>query len=212
MKKLAVLFLLIGKIAFADSPLTSIDFYKAYLNVHMVKKAKASKGKMTAEIMAFLVDEHNQQTEKLAIINALGWNHKHLNSENYKEYIIKAKNYNSEFGGKYTAFLYNASAPELLYYSYMKAMENYGQPLMVFDYLERALEMEPKNLNIILIYELIKSQVLFEINEKDLAKEKIKSVIIGLSKKESVDSLNIYALRYFFKYFNFADNKNSLHH
>ena len=201
MKKLAVLFLLVGKIAFADSPLTSIDFYKAYLNVHMVKKAKASKGKMTAEIMAFLVDEHNQQAEKLAVINALGWNHKHLNSENYKEYIIKAKNYNSEFGGKYTAFLYNASAPELLYYSYMKAMENYEQPLMVFEYLERAMEMEPKNLNIILIYELIKSQVLFEINEKDLALKKINSILKEFEINTNRSNLNTDALVHFYNFF-----------
>ena len=123
MKKLAVLFLLVGKIAFADSPLTSIDFYKAYLNVPMVKKAKASKGKISSGILGFLTDKENQQAEKLAMINALGWKHKNVNSKVYRDHIIKTKKYKSEFGDHYTAFLWNATAEELLFYFSLKAKE-----------------------------------------------------------------------------------------
>lgn len=201
MKKLAVLFLLVGKIAFADSPLTSIDFYKAYLNVPMVKKAKASKGKISSEVLGFLTDEENHQADKLAVINALGWNHNNANSEVYRDHIIKTKKYKSDFGDHYTAFLWNATADELLYYSYMKAMENYRQPLMVFEYLDKAIKKEPTNLNIRLIYELIKSQVLYEIQEKDLAQKNIDSALRALKKTEHKSNLNIKALEYFESYF-----------
>ncbi len=199
-KSLSVLFILFSQVVLADSPLTSIEFYRAYLGNPMIEKAAVSKGKITSEILGFLTDEENQQAEKLAVINALGWNHNNTNSKVYRNHIIKTKNYKSEFGGKYTAFLWNASASELLYYSYMKAMENYSQPLFVFEYLDKAIKKEPKNLNIRLVYELIKAQVLYEINEKDLANENIKAILIKLDNNES--NVNIEALTYFQEYFN----------
>jgi len=202
MKKLAVLFLLVGKIAFADSPLTSIDFYKAYLNVPMVKKAKASRGKMTPEIMAFLVDEENQQAEKLAVINALGWNHKYRNSKRFRNYIIKTKRYRSDFGGKYTAFLWNATANELVFYAYLSALENYGQPLDALEYLEKAMEKAPQDLNAKLVYELIRGQVYYETGDRLLAKKNINKVLKAYSETESDMHFDMIALRYFYDFLN----------
>ena len=203
MKKLLLLLLLIGKIAFADSPLTSIDFYKAYLNIPMVKKAKASKGKMTLEIMAFLVDEHNHQVEKLAVINALGWNHKYRNSKRFRNYIIKNKRYRSDFGGKYTAFLWNATANELLYYAYLIALENYGQPLDALEYLEKAMEKAPKDLNIKLVYELVRGQVYYGTGDRLLAKKNINKVLKAYSEIESDTQFDMSALRYFYDFLNY---------
>lgn len=200
-KTLSVLFILFSQVVLADSPLTSIEFYRAYLGNPMVEKATVSKGKISSEVLGFLTDEENHQDEKLAVINALGWNHNNANSEVYRDHIVKTKKYKSDFGDHYTAFLWNASADELLYYSYMKAMENYRQPFMVFEYLDKAIVKEPSNLNIRLIYELIKSQVLYEINEKNLAKKRVRLVLIDFPKKGNDTSLNNNALEYFFKYF-----------
>lgn len=200
-KTLPVLFILISQVVLADSPLTSIEFYKAYLGNLMVEKATVYKGKISSEVLGFLTDEENHQDEKLAVINALGWNHNNANSEVYRDHIVKTKKYKSEFGDHYTAFLWNASAEELLYYSYMKAMENYRQPLMVFEYLDKAIKKEPSNLNIRLIYELIKSQVLYEIQEKNLAQKNIDSALRALKKTEHKSNLNIKALEYFESYF-----------
>ena len=44
MKKLLILILLISQYTFADSPLTSTDFYKAYMDVPLIKKTTNSTG------------------------------------------------------------------------------------------------------------------------------------------------------------------------
>jgi hypothetical protein len=185
----------------ADSPLTSINIHKAYLEYPIVKSAVDSDGRLSKQLMVYLLDDTKPQPIKLAIINAIGWNHKNKNSRSYRNQIIKTKSYTSEFGGKYTAFLWNATAEELLFYSYMKAMENYSQPLMVFEYLDKAIKKEPSNLNIRLIYELIKAQVLYGIQEKDLAQKNIDSALRALKKTEHKSNLNIKALEYLESYF-----------
>ncbi len=42
MKKLFILILLISQYTFADSPLTSTDFYKAYIDVPLVQEGKST--------------------------------------------------------------------------------------------------------------------------------------------------------------------------
>ena len=69
MKKLLILILLISQYTFADSPLTSTDFYKAYMDVPLVQKALNSKGKITNEIMLFINSDTNPLEIKLAITN-----------------------------------------------------------------------------------------------------------------------------------------------
>ncbi|GGE09157.1 hypothetical protein [Psychroflexus salis] len=186
---------------FADSPLTSINIHKAYLEYPIVKSAVDSNGRLSKQLMSYLLDDTKPQPIKLAIINAIGWNHKNKNSRSYRNQIIKTKNYTSEFGDKYTAFLWNATAEELLFYSYMKALENYWQPLMVFEYLNRAIEKDPKNLNIRLIYELSKSQVLYEINEKGLAQKNINKVLEQFKNNKSRSNLNQNSLLYCYDFF-----------
>lgn len=201
MKLLPLLFIMLCQFMFADSPLTSINIHKAYLEYPIVKSAVDSDGRLSKQLMSYLLDDTKPQPIKLAIINAIGWNHNNKNSKAYRNKIIKTKNYTSEFGDKYTAFLWNATAEELLFYSYMKALENYWQPLMVFEYLNRAIEKDPKNLNIILIYELSKSQVLYEINEKGLAQKNINNVLEQFKNNKSRSNLNQNSLLYCYDFF-----------
>lgn len=58
---------------FAQSPLTGIDFYKAYLDVPIVKKASTSNGLMSEEMMDYIFKKSNPAEVKYAIVNALGY-------------------------------------------------------------------------------------------------------------------------------------------
>ena len=201
MRLLLLLLVMNCQFMFADSPLTSIEIHKAYLKCPIVKSAVDSDGKLSNQLMDYLLDEGKPESIKLAVINAIGWNHNNSNSKYYRNKVIKTKKYTSEFGDKYTAFLWNASAEELLLYSYMKALENYQEPLMVFEYLNKAIKKQPKNLNIKLIYELIKSQVLYEINEKKLAQKNTNRILDIFENENKESLLNQNSLLYFYDFF-----------
>ena len=100
MKKLFILILLISQYTFADSPLTSTDFYKAYIDVPLVQDALKCKGKITNEMIEYIYNDTNPLEVKLAIINAIGWNVKGLkNSQTFFKYVMNKKNYKTDFGG-----------------------------------------------------------------------------------------------------------------
>ena len=85
--------LLIIQPVFADSPLTSTEFYKAYSNQTIVILAAKSEGKLTNEVLAYLLLEENPVAIKLAVINALGWElNKKKNHQKFINDLIKKKN------------------------------------------------------------------------------------------------------------------------
>jgi hypothetical protein len=159
MKKLLILILVISQYTFADSPLTSTEFYKAYMDVPLVQKALNSKGKITDEIIKYIYADTNPLEIKLAIINAVGWKFKGLkNSRKLFEYIMKKKKYKVDFLGKQTAFYVNATSDELICYSYMKALDNYFDVSYALDVAGKALKKSPKSFAVNMIYNLIKAQ------------------------------------------------------
>ena len=95
MKKLILIFsLLILSIVpgFADSPLTSTDFYRAYLDVPIVKEAADHPNKLTKEMMQYLYDDKNPLYIRIALINAVGWNFDGLSTFNdYFDYCMNAR-------------------------------------------------------------------------------------------------------------------------
>ena len=166
MKKLFILILLISQYTFADSPLTSTDFYKAYLDVPLVQKALNSKGKITNEMMAYINSETNSLEVKLAIINAIGWNVKgNKSSKLYFKFVMNKKKYKSDFGGDSTAFNWNATADELICYAYMKALDNYFDVSDAFEVAGLALNKNPNSFAVNMIYNLIKAQGLISYGE-----------------------------------------------
>ncbi len=78
MKKLLILIILISQYTFADSPLTSTDFYKSYIDVTLVQDALKCNGKINNEMLEYIYEEKNPLEIKLALINAVGWNVKGL--------------------------------------------------------------------------------------------------------------------------------------
>ena len=71
---LSVVTLLFSLKGYADSPLTSTDFYVAYLDIPLVKAAADNPNVLTDEMMAYLYDDSNPLDVKMALINAVGWN------------------------------------------------------------------------------------------------------------------------------------------
>jgi len=168
MKKTLLLLLLTFSIncVFADSPLTSTDFYKAYLDLSLVQEASLSKGKITNEMMEYLDKEANPLDVKLAIINAIGWDHKGvMNSKMYFMHVMNKKKYKSDFGGDFMAFKWNATRDELICFSYLKGLDNYFDVVDAFEIAEEALRKSPNSFAVNIIYNLIKAQGLTAYNE-----------------------------------------------
>ena len=64
---------LISVMAFAQlSPLTEVEFYKAYLDVPIVQTASLANGKISNEMLDYIFKKSNPKDIKYAIINALG--------------------------------------------------------------------------------------------------------------------------------------------
>ena len=56
----------------ADS-ITSTTISKAYKNSKIIQVASKAKGKLTDELMDYLIDKRNPIELKMALINELGW-------------------------------------------------------------------------------------------------------------------------------------------
>ena len=168
MKKIFLILLTIFCLnsVFADSPLTSTDFGNAYLDIPIVQKAFVSKGSITNEMMDYIEDDANPLGVKLAIINSLGWDHKGVMlSKIFLMYVIKKKNYQSEYNNDYLAFKYYATRDELICYAYMKALDNYFDVVDAFEIAGEALRKSPDSFAVNMIYNLIKAQGLTSFGE-----------------------------------------------
>lgn len=166
MKKLLILIILISQYTFADSPLTSTDFYKSYMDVTLVQDALKCKGKINNEMLEYIYEEKNPLEIKLALINAVGWNVKGLsNSRKYFKFVMNKRKYKSDFGGEYTAFNWNATADELIYYAYMKALDNYFNVSDACEIAGLAVKKNQNSFAVNMIYALIKAQGLASFNE-----------------------------------------------
>lgn len=177
MKKLLILIILISQYTFADSPLTSTEFYKAYMDVPLVQEALNSKGKITDEIIEYIYADTNPLEIKLAIINAIGWKVRGLtNSQKFFKFVMNKKNYKTDFGGDYMAFKWYATRDELVCFSYLKAMDNYFELADAFDIASEAQRKYPESFAVNMIYNLIKAQGLTAYGESCYASNTFSSL------------------------------------
>jgi hypothetical protein len=168
MKKTLLLILFIFSInsVFADSPLTSSVFCQAYMDIPIVQEAFKSKGKITNEMLEYIDEDINPLDVKLAIINAIGWEHDGVKiSKMFFMYVMNKKKYKEDLGGDYTAFRWYATSDELICYAYMRAMDNYFDVVEAFDIAGDALKKSPDSFAVNMIYHLIKSQGLTAFGE-----------------------------------------------
>ena len=157
MKKLLIIIVFTFSInsVFADSPLTSTDFYKAYLDVPLVVKVSKSNGVLTTEVFDYLNSKSISIDKKIAVINALKWNikGKHNATLYLKKLLMLHKDYTP-------ANFYNkANAEELICYAYLKAMDNYFDVKKASLFSTRANNRNPNSYAIAIINKLITSQI-----------------------------------------------------
>ena len=172
-----VIFLFINNSLFADSPLTYTDFYKGYMDVPEVKKALELKGYLSHDLMKYIANDTNQLDVKLAIINAIGWDHKNDNSLTLLHFLYATKKYNSEFRfSKYASLTYCGSAHDQICYAYLRALDNYLDVIDAYELSAIALKKSPNSFAINLISNLIKSQVLVSIDESCYAYSQFSSI------------------------------------
>jgi len=122
MKNIITLLLLLSFChnSFADSPLTSTNFYKVY-NDPTIDKFIQARGKINEELCTLLLKKETPLEIKIAGINALGWKLTgQNNAEVFLKYLVSKKYYQDK-----NNFLKNSNAEDLILYTYMLAMDNY---------------------------------------------------------------------------------------
>jgi hypothetical protein len=148
--------LLISQNIFADSPLTSTAFSKAYKDSKIVQLASQAEGKLNKELMDYLIDKKNPIELKVALINELSWDFNGKNnSELFSEYLKKNKVKN----------INKASADILICYAYLKAFDNYFEVDEAITYAQKAkAKNKKKSYTINIICALIEAQKAMDSN------------------------------------------------
>jgi hypothetical protein len=140
--------------SFADSPLTSTDFSKAYSDEKMVILASEKHGLLTDALTAYLASDENPVGIKMAIINQLGWEQENRdNALTFLNYLIKFRGYmdKADFRNRGKDF-------ELLCYAYMKSMDNYFEVDEAIEYAGLANAKNKTSYTFSIINALIKAQ------------------------------------------------------
>lgn len=143
----------------ADSPVTSTDFYKAYMDVNMVQRAHLE-GVMGVEIAEFLSSPENPVDVKAAVINALSWKFDgKRNAELYTYYLGLL--YHLPVEELDTDFL---SADEIFCLGYLTVMDDYFHPERGMVFLEKAHEMKKDSFTVSIVLALARAQMVFEMD------------------------------------------------
>jgi hypothetical protein len=139
-KLLFLTILLSPSITNADSPLTSIEFWRSSKNKYVLKIGnKTGKQKLNKSIFKFLVDPKINTFDKFCLVNSMGWEYKSENQNHllFLKFIQKGFNRKNIFPKNH--FDYENPIPYLLelgetyfiIYEYLKAMDNYTNVLEV---------------------------------------------------------------------------------
>ncbi|MEQ8190052.1 MAG: WD40 repeat domain-containing protein [Candidatus Eremiobacterota bacterium] len=151
---------------FADSPLTSTEFYNAYMDIEQVKNAKGAT--LNEDIFNFITDPYEPLDVRIAVINAMGWN---INgTDNGRIFIDLMARKLNKVPGKIK--ISDLSSEEILCLGYMLSMDDYftlspssetggevetSAPMTL---VKKAALQKPDNFTIQLIASLVKAQSL----------------------------------------------------
>lgn len=193
----AILFLLLASSkVFADSPLTSTKFYKAYSTVVIIQEAAKSNGVLTGKLISYLADPLQPIDIKMALINRLGWNTKgQKNSKIFMEYLKKIRGFKTN-----ESLISSMSGEELTCLAYLKAMDNYFDVEKALDYSNLAIKKSPDSFTTNIINALLKSQTFLYSNRckvyQVLEDVKVNSGLKNDFKKEATDMIFEYVSLY----------------
>jgi hypothetical protein len=137
---------------FADSPITSTDFYSAYAEYAIVNKAHEA-GVMNESIAAYLLSDTVAIDVKAAIINGLSWSIEgKQNATLLMPYIQKKYKTSGEPDMK------TLSADDLFCLGYLTIMDNYFQTEKPLKLLSLARKKKPDSYTINIILALAEGQ------------------------------------------------------
>ena len=154
MKTNFIVVLIIGLLSsqslFADSPLTSTNFSKAYKDSEIIQLASKTEGKLTIELMDYLSNNKNPIELKIALINELGWRFYGQNNSTIFYNYLKEKSKLEDIN--------EADANILICYAYLKALDNYFDVEDAIIYAKKAKSKNEKSYTINIICALIEAQ------------------------------------------------------
>ena len=153
------LLLLIATPLFADSPLTSTNFSKAYEDQEIVQEAARAKGGLTENLMQYLSNPQNPIDLKLAVINQLSWGHGNNNASTFYSFLNQAEQYQGM-----DDFLCQAKGDVIICLAYLKALDDYFDVTDALKYARMAKLKQPNSYAVHIICALIEAQQAMDIN------------------------------------------------
>jgi hypothetical protein len=122
----------------ADSPITSTDFFNAYLDIDIVRKAH-ERGVMDLEIAQYLSSPENPIDVKAAVVNALTWDFNGKSNAVLYSYYLALK-----YGTTVEKLRLTQMQPdEMLCYGYLLVLDDYFNPKESVAPLEIASYLKP---------------------------------------------------------------------
>lgn len=176
---------------FADSPLTSTDFYKAYEYDFEIVKQAAEERALSDKFADYLSDPLNPLEVKAAIINALSWGDI-KKMPVYQTYL--AHKYNKPFR---KIALGELHPHEVFNLGFFQAQDDYFHPDKSLPYFEHAQKRMPKSFTTEMVYSLARAQQKFEGNWCGVWGEPTQ---VLLNKKYTEDKLSRQAVNKIFEY------------
>ena len=142
----------------ADSPITSTDFYKAYLHIPEVEEAHTI-GVLSEGIAEYLLNSDNSLDKKAAVINALSWDFdRKINAFLFKRYL-KAK---YQIKDNIDSLIQVMNDEELFCLGYITVMDNYFSPENSLIYFDSTGDSIRQSYTFQIINALVKTQSLLE--------------------------------------------------
>lgn len=168
---ISILLMLCG-FSFADSPLTSTPFCRAYKTDKIVDYA--SQKRLDKKTLKFLVKKGADPVTKIAVVNVLGWDQKGQ-TETFEAYLLEKR---KGLTPKVFDYLKTVSeeipveteqtnlltSDDLMCWAYFQAMENYFHPRLASRAAYLAYVRNPESMAHAVVFTLIACQISFEMD------------------------------------------------
>ncbi len=145
-----------------DSPVTSTPFHKAYMDVGLVQEAAETK-QLTDKMVRFLLKRRKPLDQKLAILNALSWDH---DGTPFFDQLAAAIQKKRKIHTLTSDSRMRAHDQMLL--GYMLLLEDYFHPRNASPYIENAAERMPSSRAAQTILAICLGQISFDTNWCDV--------------------------------------------
>ena len=188
------LFLLGATVMFADSPITSTNFYVGYKSNDVIRVAK-KEGTISSKMCAMLSNPDTSIDFKVALINALSWDIDGKdNYDIYWEYLI------SKYG-KSNLMVTDLVGDEVLCLAYLKVMDNYNVTKDAMRLASYAVRKKKNSYTYQMIYSLIRAQDTFNRSSSSESWCRVYQVVAAVEQDENLTrDMNQIAIDEIFKY------------